>query len=80
MNNISTLTTAHPGCLFIQQIVDKFELAGNDGTVHERLAHPPLQMTMFALQRVGGRRRPFPEALAKAQMKSHGSRLSTYGS
>lgn len=61
------MTTTHPGCLFIQQIVDKFKLAGKDGAVHECLVHPPLQTTVFALQRVGGNRRPFTEALAKVQ-------------
>lgn len=60
----------HPGFLFIRQIIDKFKLAANDGAVHECLVHPPLQTSVFALQCVGGKRRPFPEALAKAQMES----------
>ena len=59
-----------------------FKLERTSGDLHECLVHLPLQTTLFAFQRPGGKPCPFPEELVKPVMKTppRGSRLLAYRS
>ncbi|KAK3616400.1 hypothetical protein LTR56_025975 [Elasticomyces elasticus] len=63
-------TTAHPGALCVRPFLDIFDLVRKNGDVHVCLIHPPLQTTLFAFQRLGGRPAPLPEEVAKVSMRS----------
>ncbi|KAK3671787.1 hypothetical protein LTR78_008332 [Recurvomyces mirabilis] len=66
---LQLITTIHPGSASIRPVLDTFELVRKNGNVHVCLIHPPLQCTMFAFQRVGGRPVPLSEGLVKAAMR-----------
>lgn len=69
-DHLDTIQASHPGCWHIRHAIDAFSLVHTPGAVHECLVHRPLQTTLFAFQRPGGIRRPFPEELAKPFMKN----------
>ena len=46
-----------------------FSLESPNGNIYECLVHVPLQTTLFAFQRSGGKPRPFPEELAQSIME-----------
>ncbi|KAK3073003.1 hypothetical protein LTR53_005776 [Teratosphaeriaceae sp. CCFEE 6253] len=64
------MATAHQGATSVRPTLDVFNLAHQNGAEHVCLVHPPLQCTLFAFQRLGGRAIPLPEALAKVFMRS----------
>jgi len=68
-NHLQTLSIAHPGSQHIRHAIDQFSLTHTSGAVHECMVHLPLQTTLFAFQRPGGRPRPLPEELVKPVMK-----------
>lgn len=45
----------HPGQTCIREVFDSFQMKRPDGTRHECIVHPPLHMSLFGLQRVGGK-------------------------
>ncbi|KAK0263291.1 hypothetical protein B0A54_00652 [Friedmanniomyces endolithicus] len=63
-------TTTHPGALCVRPVLDIFELVRKNGDVHVCLILPPLQTTLFAFQRLGGRPAPLPEEVAKVCIRS----------
>jgi serine/threonine-protein kinase SRPK3 len=67
--HLAGMTTAHSGCLHIRPAIDMFDLTGKIGDSHVCLVHPPLQTTLFDFQKRAGRRRPFPEQIAKPVME-----------
>ena len=69
-NHLHTISPSHPGSQHIRHAVDIFSLESTSGDIHECLVHLPLQTTLFAFQRPGGKPRPFPEELVKIVMKS----------
>lgn len=54
--HLSKLNSLHPGQAYIRGVYDKFKLDGPDGC-HICLVHPPLHMTVSAVQRQGLRQR-----------------------
>ncbi|KAK3071630.1 hypothetical protein LTR53_008272 [Teratosphaeriaceae sp. CCFEE 6253] len=68
-DRLGGMTTAHQGSLSIRSVLDDFNLVRQNGAEHVCLVHPPLQCTLFAFQRLGGRAVPLPEALAKVFMR-----------
>jgi hypothetical protein len=69
-NYVKTITTSHPGSQHIRHAIDMFSLESTNGDIHECLVHLPLQTTLFAFQRPGGKPRPFPEELVKPVTKN----------
>jgi hypothetical protein len=64
------MSTSHPGSQHIRHAIDMFSLERTSGDVHECLVHRPLQTTLFAFQRPGGKSRPLPEELVKPVMRN----------
>jgi hypothetical protein len=64
------MSTSHPGSQHIRHAIDMFSLERTSGDVHECSVHRPLQTTLFAFQRPGGKSRPLPEELVKPVMRN----------
>ena len=69
-NHLNTISASHPGPRHIRHAIDTFSFESISGNIHECLVHLPLQTTLFAFQRPGGKPRPFPEELVKHVMKT----------
>jgi len=63
--HLAELQTANPGCFFIRQVLDSFELLRSNGDSHLCFVHEPLQISLYSFQRPGRKAVPFSVDLVK---------------
>ncbi|KAG5302383.1 protein kinase [Histoplasma capsulatum G186AR] len=58
--------SSHAGRAHVRELLDSFELVRPNGIRHHCLVHPPLQITLWGLQRLGGKPTALPQDMVRS--------------
>ncbi|MCJ1259976.1 hypothetical protein MMC24_007816 [Lignoscripta atroalba] len=67
--HLRTLPSSHVGHAYIRELLDSFEVVRPNGNRHHCLVHQPLHMTLWDLQRLGGKSTVLPEDMVRSALR-----------